>query len=98
MTPPSDTQMTQWGLVAQLNRIVPVGQSVHITPADKPGMYLVDIGDGLIPPVIVDGPGLYHWLKAQTSDSQVTYNTLVAMLQTKAIKQGRMLRQAELPL
>lgn len=98
MTPPSDHQMTQWGLVAQLNRIVPVEQNVRVTPADKPGMYLVDIDNRLLPPVIVDGLGLYHWLKAQTYESHVTYNVLLGMLQTKAIKQGCMLRQTELPL
>lgn len=94
----NDIAYIQWGLMAQLNRIVPVGQNVRVTPADKPGMYLVDIDNGLLPPVIVDGPGLYHWLKAQTYESHVTYNVLLGMLQTKAIKQGRMLRQAELPL
>lgn len=98
MTPPSDTQMTQWGLVAQLNRIVPVGQSVRVTPADKPGMYLVDIGDGILPPVPVNGPGLYNWIKTQQGGATQTYAALVSMLRIKAVKQGRMLRQAELPL
>ena len=98
MINPSDIQTTQWGIINQLNRILPLGQSCSATPADTPGMYIIDIGDNLLPPVAVNGPALYNWIKTQQGGATQTYAALVSMLRIKAVKQGRMLRQAELPL